>query len=101
MNRLKTTGQLHDPEAEYSDEERDLRRDLARQERLLGPTHADLAPDLYRLGILWFKLDRYAEAEALLLRALEIQQSNSGLTDPDVYDSTIGKELLQLLKING
>jgi tetratricopeptide (TPR) repeat protein len=100
MNRLKTTGQLYDPNAEYSDEERDLRRDLARRERLLGPTHPDLVPDLYRLGILCFKLDKYAESEALLLRALEIQQNNSGPADADVYDSTIARELLQLLKLD-
>ncbi|HEY9870258.1 MAG TPA: tetratricopeptide repeat protein [Candidatus Obscuribacterales bacterium] len=100
MKRLKTTGQLYDPEAEYCDEERELRRYLARQERLLGPTHLDLAPDLYRLGILCFKLDKYAAAEALLLRALEIQQNSSGPADPDVRDSTIAREFLQLLKIN-
>ncbi len=68
-----------------SDEaERLFRKSLAARERLLGPTHHDVAMALNNLGVLLSERNRSTEAQPLLERAVVIWESSGGPAHPQV-----------------
>jgi tetratricopeptide (TPR) repeat protein len=58
------------------------RRALALRERVLGATHADLAPTLSTLAALAIQLEDFTEADELLTRALAICHQTYGEEHP-------------------
>src|SRR5439155_15523699 len=74
---LNNLGALHTTEQKFSEAEEPLKRALAMREKLLGPEHPEVAATLCNLGealLMNPYRPRYAEAEPLLKRSLEIDQ---------------------------
>jgi Tfp pilus assembly protein PilF len=57
---------------------------LAIKEKSLGPNHPSVATTLNNLGQVFLLQHRYAEAEPLFRRALEIREARLGKEHPDV-----------------
>jgi tetratricopeptide (TPR) repeat protein len=62
----------------YAESESLLARALAMRERILGPSHVDVADTLCGLATVYSEQGRYAEAEPLHVRALEIMENAVG-----------------------
>jgi tetratricopeptide (TPR) repeat protein len=58
-----------------------LKRALSIQEKALGPDHLDVAATLNALGVVYYQLHRFAEAEPLLKRAQAIREKALGPDD--------------------
>ena len=54
------------------------------REKTLGPTHPDVANSLHNLAILYFRQERYAEAEPLYHRAVAIIEKSLGPNHPNL-----------------
>jgi tetratricopeptide (TPR) repeat protein len=52
-----------------------------------GPDHLDVATNLNNLALLYYCEAKYAEAEPLYKRALEIRETNLGPDDPAVLQT--------------
>ena len=59
-------------------------RALRIDEKVLGPEHADVARDLNNLGSLYQDVGRFADAELLIRRALELNEKLSGAEHPNL-----------------
>jgi tetratricopeptide (TPR) repeat protein len=73
-------------EKRYADAERLLKQAVAEAERL-GPDRSELAWSLDCLGLLYMIRDRDAEADALLTRALQVEEKASGPESGEVAES--------------
>ena len=54
------------------------------QERAVGPSDVKLAPNLDKLALLLFRMERFPEAEVLYRRSLAIWEPSMGPTNPDL-----------------
>jgi hypothetical protein len=76
--------------------------DVTIDEKTHGPDHLDVAIDLYKLAVLYQKLEKYKLAEPLYQRTLTIYESVLGLEHPrtqivqKAYDN-----LLQAMSCDG
>jgi tetratricopeptide (TPR) repeat protein len=61
-----------------------LQQSLRIREASLGAEHPDVAETLNNLGVLYAKMKRYSEAEAIFRRALNVNQRLLGAAHPDV-----------------
>lgn len=73
-------------------------RALPIREQALGPTHPDVAQSLNNLGVLYRNLEKYAEAELLLGRAINIYEEVLGTGHPT--SQMVRETYEELLKMN-
>ncbi len=81
---LKRTGQALFARGRYAEAEQLFARELAVEERLLGPDHPDVAKCLNALAIVCAERGRYDEAQPLYQRALSIVERALGHDHPDM-----------------
>ena len=67
---------------------------MAIDEAALGPAHSNVATKLNNLAVLYSTQGKYAEAEPLYQRALEIREAALGLEHPAVANSLYTLALL-------
>lgn len=86
-------------QADKSQAEQNLRRDIAAAEATFGPDHSVLVPKLVDLASLLYSEGRYAQAETLCTRALAIAQRTLGPRDPETVRAV--KELAMIYRAQG
>ncbi len=64
------------------------------QEKELGEEHPSLSIDLYNLGLLCYAMEKYTDAETMLMRAWAIEKSHFG---PMHYETLATLEALSEL----
>lgn len=79
---LKLLGDQYEESGDYESAELLYRKALSQQEVSLGEDHPSLAVDLYNLGLLCFAMEKFSDAESLLMRAWSIERHHYGATHP-------------------
>jgi hypothetical protein len=64
------------------------------QEHALGPNHPDLSYTVSNLGIEYWRMGRYAEAEPLLKRDLALTERARGANSPSVAQTLVNLAVL-------
>ncbi len=94
---LDTLARYYQSEKKYAEAERFIQRVLALDEKILGPTHPNVAASLNNLAEIRRILGKYEEALPLYERALAIWQEALGPEDPlvlhirEIYADTLQK----------
>ncbi len=86
LARRRALADHHMERGNYVAAERQLRRSLRLSDKVFGPEHPSSIPDLFDLGLLCHAQDKQSEAEAFLLSALRLGETEQGADHPDLPD---------------
>jgi tetratricopeptide (TPR) repeat protein len=83
-NALNDLAEAHREERKYADAEKEYQRSIEIMERVLGPSHPEVAIPYSNLGQLYVRMKRFGEAEDRFLRSLQITETTSPLIPPRI-----------------